>query len=333
MSSNISKCILVSSAGTATALNVVKSISRIPNLRVITADTNEKKMFATSSRWNTKHYQVPLASDGDAFISSLVDICTIEGLDAIYPIHDAEILAVATQRHRFPGNVVLPLNSSESIRNANDKLLNFHICQREGLPVPDTIVGTDLRHSDLERYGTLIRKPRSGVGSIGVRRITSFEGLLAHHDLTDAVLYQQECQGLEYTIDAIRVGAELVAVARERIEAKAGVCTKARVFVNQGLSALAWRIADVFDLHGLFCFQVIGDIAAGDVKIIDINPRCGGGTALSAAAGFPILEWHFSHVLGLIEASKFKEECLLRSRWRGEAIVCRYYEEIVTFTS
>ncbi|WP_423370305.1 ATP-grasp domain-containing protein [Burkholderia sp. LMG 32019] len=333
MPTNIQKCVLVTAAGTATAVNVIKSLSQTPGVRVVTTDSNERHMIAAPARWNTTHYQVPLASDTDAFVSALVAICEKEGVDAIYPIHDAEILAVTAHRARFPARVRLPALSADSVRNSNDKLLNFEICREAGLPVPDTIPGSKLQSSDIEHYHALIRKPRSGVGSVGVRRVTNFDGLDRQADLTDSIVYQQPCTGDEYTIDVLRVGSDLISVARERLETKAGVCTKARVFVHPNTDALARRIADVFELQGLFCFQVIGDIESGDLKIIDINPRCGGGTALSVAAGFPLLQWHFAALLDLQEASEFKSACLRRLAQGGEAIVCRHYEEIVTFSS
>ncbi|ALV57694.1 hypothetical protein TQ36_16265 [Burkholderia cenocepacia] len=163
--------------------------------------------------------------------------------------------------------------------------------------------------------------------------MTNFDELDRQADLSDSIVYQQPCTGDEYTIDVLRVGSDVISVTRERLEIKAGVCTKARVFVHPNTDTLARRIAEVFDLQGLFCFQVIGDIASGDLKIIDINPRCGGGTALSVAAGFPLLQWHFAALLDLQQASEFKNACVHRLKQGGESIVCRHYEEIVTFSS
>jgi carbamoyl-phosphate synthase large subunit len=326
------KTVLVTAAGTATAVNVIKRLAQIPGIRLVTTDSNPHHLIVAPTRWGTAHYQVPLATNVAAYVARLVEICELEKVDALYPIHDAEILAVVESRDRFPRHVRLPILTAESVRNSNDKWLNFNICRESGLPVPDTILGSNLRSQDVQVTKPLIRKPRSGVGSVGVRGVTRFDDLQPETDLTDAVVYQALCTGLEYTIDVLRHDNCLVAVARERLETKAGVCTKARVFLNPVIDVLARRIASVFGIYGLFCFQVIGDMERGNLKIIDINPRCGGGTALSAAAGFPLYEWHFSDVLGLDRASEFKETCERRIAQGGEAIVCRYYEETVTYT-
>jgi carbamoyl-phosphate synthase large subunit len=329
MLENAVKTVLVTAAGTATAVNIIKRLAQIPGIRLVTTDSNPRSLIAAPTAWHTTHYQVPLASDA-GYVPRLVEICELEKVDALYPIHDSEILAVVTHRNDFPKRVQLPALTPESVRNSNDKWLNFGICREAGLPVPDTFLGSRLQPHELAEAERLIRKPRSGVGSVGVRQVTRFDELKPDTDLTEGVVYQTLCSGPEYTVDVLRQDDCLVAVVRERLETKAGVCTKARVFFDPSIELLARRISNVFDIHGLFCFQVIGAIERGDVKIIDINPRCGGGTALSVAAGLPLYEWHFANILGLERATEFKEACERRIAQGGEAIVCRHYEEVVT---
>lgn len=323
------KTVLVTAAGTATAVNIIKRLAQLPGIRLVTTDSNPRSLIAAPTAWNTTHFQVPFASDA-GYVPRLVEICELEKVDALYPIHDAEILAVVSGRDAFPSRVRLPALTPESVRNSNDKWLNFGICTQAGLPVPETFLGSLLQPHELARVRSLIRKPRSGVGSVGVRQVTQFEELKSDTDLTDKVVYQALCTGTEYTIDVLRQDDHLVAIARERLETKAGVSTKARVFFNPSIDALARRISDVFGLDGIFCFQVIGTIGQDDLKIIDINPRCGGGTALSVAAGLPLFEWHFANVLGLESAAEFRDACVSRIAQGGEAIVCRHYEEVVT---
>jgi len=333
MNGSEARTVLVTAAGTATAVNVINRLVQIPGIRIVTTDTNPRHLIAAPARWNTTHYQVPPATDAVAFVAKLAELCDREGVDAIYPIHDAEIFAVSEHGERLPSRVNRPRVTAESVWRTIDKWLNFEICRNMHLPVPETILGSALRPTDVESARRLIGKPRQGVGSVGVRIVTRFEELASDTDLSDSVIYQHVCEGLEYTIDAISQDDCFFSVARQRLETKAGVCTKARVFVDQKINTLARRVASVFGLSGLFCFQVIGDIVSGELKIIDINPRCGGGTALSAAAGFPLYELHFASMLGLDSASTFRQACETRVAEGGEAIVCRYYEEVVTSKS
>ena len=144
------------------------------------------------------------------------------------------------------------------------------------------------------------------------------------------MLYQLPCQGSELTIDVLSLENSFVAIARERLETKAGVCTKARVFVDPWITELSRRVATAFGLAGLFCFQLMGDLLNYDFQIIDVNPRCGGGTALSAAAGFPIYEAYFSSMLELQERRRYTQLLDERVKINRSVTVCRYYEEVVT---
>jgi carbamoyl-phosphate synthase large subunit len=323
------KTLLITAAGTATAVNVIKSLSALEGVRIVTTDSNPAEMIASPTRWRTAHHQVPLASNVDAFVDALCRISQQEGVDAIYPIHDQEILAVAQARSRFGDSVRTPSLSAEAVQECNDKWTNFQKCRSHGLPVPDTVLGSRLTPENFA--GPMVRKPRRGVGSAGVRIVSAFDELRAD-DLAEDVIFQSGCMKPEFTIDVLALDDYFGAVVRDRLETKAGVCVKARVFFDPELTALSQRVATAFGLRGMFCFQVMTN-PAGGYSIIDINPRCGGGTALTDACGFPIYRTYFSDLLGLPDAAALKEQCRQREAKGGSALVCRYYEEVVTFES
>ena len=81
-----------------------------------------------------------------------------------------------------------------------------------------------------------------------------------------------------------RAGGPVQAVCRERLEVKAGVCTKARVFTDPQIGDLAERLGAGLGLEGAFCFQVMRDAARGWV-VTDVNARHGAGSRMSAAVG------------------------------------------------
>jgi|GEM_PF-1421316 len=325
-----SMTLLITAAGTTTSVNVIKYVAEMGNVRIVTADSNPAYLIAAPSRWSTSHHQVPPASQRHAFVASIKRICEEELVDAVYPVHDAEILAIAESCSSFPDRVQLPQNAYSTILNCNDKWISYDVCRNADLPVPRTILGSNLQRCEFTDGIEFVRKPRRGVGSYGVRRVKGFDELDAETDLNDESLYQVPCQGSEFTIDVLCLKDIFVAIVRERLEVKAGVCTKARVFVDPWITQLSRGVAKAFGLAGLFCFQLFGDLQNYDFQIIDINPRCGGGTALSAAAGFPIYEAYFSAMLGLQERDRYVHLCDERSKTPGSVTVCRYYEEVVT---
>ncbi len=323
------KTVLVTAAGTATAVNVIKSLSALEGVRIVTTDSNPAQLIAAPTRWQTTHYQVPLASDVEAFVDALSRIAKQESVDAIYPIHDQEILAVAQFRSRFNDTVKTPALTAAAVQECNDKWKNFQKCRASGLPVPDTLLGSELTAQNFA--APMVRKPRRGVGSAGVRVVNAYDELRPD-DLTEDVVFQSVCIKPEYTIDVLALDDYFGAVVRDRLETKAGVCVKARVFFDAELQALSQRVAAAFGLRGMFCFQVMTD-PAGGYRIVDINPRCGGGTALTDACGYPIYATYFSDLLGLPIAAALKDQCRQRTEQGGSALVCRYYQEVVTFES
>lgn len=321
--------VLITAAGTATSVGIIKYLSKLPRVRIVTTDTNEAALIPSPSRWNTTHYRVPSATAKAEFVDQLLQICKRERVDFLYPVHDLEIEAVVGSDTLFRPVVDFPELSVDTIRFCNDKWINCKICAAANLPVPLTWLGSCMPPDIFAKYGKLIRKPRFGVGSVGVRTVNSLDNIRLENERTEDVIYQTYCDGCEYTVDVLVVDGDVYAIARDRLETKMGVCTKARVFIDPLLVSLARQIKEAFNLSGLFCFQVVADRRAG-FQIIDINPRCGGGTALTAAAGFPVYEAYFSDRLKMETASRHRGMLAERVSSCVEALVCRYYEEVVT---
>ena len=109
-----------------------------------------------------------------------------------------------------------------------------------------------------------------------------------------------------------------MAVPRIRIQTKAGISTKGRVLKNRKIEDECKQIADFIGIRGPCCIQMKED-ENGIVKLVEINPRMGGGTIFTTLAGanFPMM------LIDLIEHKKVKVPEI------QEITVIRYYEEIV----
>jgi predicted ATP-grasp superfamily ATP-dependent carboligase len=111
-------------------------------------------------------------------------------------------------------------------------------------------------------------------------------------------------------------------VCRERLEVKAGVCTKARLFEDEVLADLGRRVAEGLDIRGSFCMQMMQNPQSNGWEITDVNCRPGAGTRLSAAAGVDVLSAWFADRWGE-DPARF-----LRPLSR-ECFVVRSYQEWV----
>lgn len=299
-------CVLVSAAGTATAYGILRSLRERwgDRLRLVAADINPPHLVAAAAVADATH-TVPLAADPE-FTAAITGLLRAEGATVWWPVVDLEIVVAAGLRDALPGvRLLAPPRATAEL--CLDKLALARRLDALGLPTPPTWPAEEARWQP----GGLVLKPRRGFGSRGVVFAEREQDLVRAGDL----VAQPRLTGPEVTIDALRTrdGATR-AVARERLEVKAGVSTKARVYEDEVLSDLAARLADGLELTGPFCFQVI----AG--AITDVNPRPGGGTRMTVAAGVDLHSAALADALG---------EPFALPRLERERFVVRHWEEVV----
>jgi carbamoyl-phosphate synthase large subunit len=135
----------------------------------------------------------------------------------------------------------------------------------------------------------------------------------------DAVVVEPFLPGKEYSVDVFSDldGRSYFAVPRWRIEVRAGVISKGKVERNLKIEQQSMSIAEFLKIKGPSCMQWKLD-EDGKPRLIEINPRLGGGTIISTLAGanFPalILQW--------IEVGRIDMPSI------REITVLRYYEEL-----
>jgi carbamoyl-phosphate synthase large subunit len=304
-------CVLAGAAGTATAYGLLRSLRARwgDAIRLVAADINPPHLVSASAVADAAH-QVPLAAD-PAFAARIVELVRAERVTVWWPVLDEEIVIAAGLREEL-GEVDVIAPSRATAELCLDKLAVAERLAALGLPTPAT---WPLEEARWDPAGIVV-KPRSGFGSRGVRIVEAEDELGAVRRAAEpGWVAQPRLGGDEFTIDALRTRAGTTrAVARQRIETKAGVATKARVFEDDALSDLAARLAEGLELVGPFCFQVI----AG--AITDVNPRPGGGTRMTVAAGVDLHCAALADVWGMpLELPPLD----------GERFVVRHWEEDV----
>lgn len=309
--------ILLTSAGTSTALGVVKGLSNNDYFEICTTDVNPYEILALGAFNILSHHVVPYASRGQEFVKRIDSLVEELSIDHIYPIHDEEI---RTLHGSSVERIVTRLSSLDTncIKKCTDKLMAHQICAEYSINSPKTLeVSTFLD----EPFFPAFMKPKIGVGSVGARLIRSHSDLF---DLDGDLVVQDVCEGPEITVDCLTWKGRTIAVARERMEIKSGVSTKARVFFSNELQIIANALADRFGLVGMFCFQVMR--YNNDWAVIDINPRSGGASAMLLACGINFYQEHFLIQAGLCDESRFNI-LAAKVRQMSASNVVRYYSE------
>lgn len=318
--------IAVGSAGSSTGLGCLRALSEAVaqghlGVRLLACDTNPEELVPAATEFD--FCRVPSAHDS-AFVEQTVSVLLSRGVSAFYPIHDAEIEVATRARAEFAVHGIEILAPEIScIELVRDKLRMAGVLTANDVPSPETWLLSDTVWQGLPLHA----KPRSGVGSVGAVLIDDAETLARQKTRSDAAgaIVQPYIPGVEITLDVYCPAAGQVAACscRERLQVKAGVCTKARVFEDQELFQLSAQVSAALGLTGSFCFQVRGTPDTGKWQVIDVNPRVGGATPMSLAVGLNFAAAHVLMHLGFDAAAVF-DRCA-----PGDLFVTRSFREHV----
>lgn len=231
-------------------------------------------------------YAVPKASE-PGYIDTLAEICQKEKVDFIIPLHEAEFGILSANRKLFENiGSVLVLSDEEIIGICKDKYKTAEFFAGYSIPCPHTYSKEDL--SDISF--PVIVKPADGMGSMGVYVCLDSDDLKYALKKSSNPIIQEKIEGTEFTMDVLcdMAGNVIYVVPRERLEVRDGEVNKSRVVMDEGIIDLSKKVVEAMKKEGtvrgpltLQCFKT----KDGTLKMLEINPRFGGGVPLSFASG------------------------------------------------
>lgn len=159
---------------------------------ILVATDNSK--YAPALYFADKQYIVPRIDD-PTYIDILLDICKNEHINAVTTFIDPEIMLLAGNREKFSAlgvEVLAPY--TETAKLSFDKYEMFKYLTRNGINTVRTW-GTIEEFNAARKRGEIdlpvFVKPRTGSGSVGARRVDSYE-VLAEAMKADPSLIIQE---------------------------------------------------------------------------------------------------------------------------------------------
>jgi carbamoyl-phosphate synthase large subunit len=121
---------------------------------------------------------------------------------------------------------------------------------------------------------------------------------------------------------ANRQGRCLCAVPRRRIEVRGGEVSKGITVRNERIMKLAAQICETLPgAYGPLNIQLFHDEATGDLNVIEINPRFGGGFPLAWQAGAKFPKWIIEEILGRPSTAAFDE-------WADQLVMLRFFSAV-----
>ena len=249
-------------------------------LEIFGADISE---LAPALFFCDKKVIVPLISD-NAYVPALIDICRENGIDALIPTIDTDLLLLSEKASEFEavGTKVL-ISAPEKIAICRDKNFTSDFFVSCGLKAPET-------YNDCALYDggfPCFIKPKDGSSSIDAYKINSSEELYEFANRVDDYVIQPFVDGEEYTVDIFCDfdGSPVFITPRKRIAVRAGEVLKTEIVSDGIIIDECKKIIEKFKPAGAITVQLIKDKNTGDDFYIEINPRYGGGAPLSIMAG------------------------------------------------
>lgn len=225
--------------------------------------------------------------------ATLVAACRERHISAIIPTRDGELAWFAQRRDELAAaGIAVMVSPAAAIGNCSDKLVFAQLLREWGAPAIET-------RTTVGAWPRQVVKERFGAGSRGLGLDLDPAAATSHAAKLEAAIFQPFVAGRELSIDCYVDGRGrcLGAVARRR---EVVVNGESQVTASERHPRLETLCADLsvrLGLRGHACWQVIED-AAGGLHIIECNPRVGGASTLSWAAGLDSLAWFLIEARG-----------------------------------
>ncbi|MDM1324952.1 ATP-grasp domain-containing protein [Acinetobacter pseudolwoffii] len=265
----------------------------------------------------------------DDYIPTLLNIVKDYHVNAIISLNDLELPILSNYKQEFTAlGAEVIISDSAVIDICFDKIKTRDFLASIGLKTPLTFINYDEALQALKEGQLtfpLVLKPRWGSASIGIEFPESPEEFeLAYkllmiklkntilfeaskNELDAAILIQQKLNGPEYGMDIVNdLNQEyFTTVVRKKLSMRAGETDKAISVIDQRFSDIGKKIAEYLQHTGnLDCDVFEQD---GELYVLELNPRFGGGYPFSHEAGMNTIQAYLAWLAGEKLESSFNQ--------------------------
>jgi carbamoyl-phosphate synthase large subunit len=305
--------VLVPGAAGPAGINTIKSLKMAGfSGKIIATDSS---ILSAGFFMASAHVVMPKVVDEVNYMMKLEQVINDHNIEVLMPSSGYDIQPYSKHRKQIEELGAKPVVSDlESMEICYDKMMTFQKLNGK-FDMPFTTTNPD----KIPEF-PIIAKPRREKGGYNMMIIEHENDLRQATSKFPDLIFQEYLPGAEYTIDVLcdLNKKPLVAVPRIRLETIGGISTKGKVVHDPQIERICMDIADYVGIRGPCCIQM-KEAKDGTLKLVEVNPRMGGGTIFAALAGvnFPAL------ILDMV-----KENEIITPSF-SEVTIVRYFEEIV----
>ncbi|MFO7901156.1 MAG: ATP-grasp domain-containing protein [Pirellulaceae bacterium] len=240
------------------------------------------------------------------YVDVMVALCRKWKVKLLFSLHDWDAPVIARARHRFFEVGTIPvMGSADLLAKCLDKYATAQAMDGLGVPVPKTVLSLAAAEELAKGFGfPLVVKPRWGQGSVGLFVVWSFDELRWAYALSELtakrfaaacpeidveepqIVVQQCVQGDEYGCDIVNdlAGGFRRAFVKRKFGMRSGETDIAESVDMPQIAGSSRKVGE-WSRH-LGCMDsdwIVG--ADGVPRLIELNPRFGGGYPFTHCAG------------------------------------------------
>ncbi len=242
---------------------------------------------------------VPTIASGK-YIYALLRLVRKEKVDLLVPLLDLELPLLAEAADRFADLGCCALISAPSvIRTCRDKMATYRALTEAGIDTPATWPWRELIKRKRHRFPYYL-KPRRGSAAVGNFVVKNRDELMTFGRRVSDAIVQEFVEGTEYTLDVYTGfdGRPRCVVPRKRLEVRSGEVSKALIVKDPAVMTIGCEVAKALQAcRGVITVQCMVT-ADGRIRVIEINPRFGGGVPLAIHAGADFPRWIMAELVG-----------------------------------
>lgn len=312
--------ILITAIGSMSAECVISALIKQGH-QIIGCDIYPSEWHYVSRLCN-KVYQIPLATENQAYINALTTICLEQQIHALIPLTDIEIDILNKWRTHFINlNILLCIQSEYTLSIARNKYqLHHFFLEDKNVPSIPTYKASEIYSAEIPL--PCIAKPYNGRSSEGLMLLSTKEELSAVQ-FKENYIIQKFIKGAIYTVDYIRCQrtSEDFAIPRqELLRTKNGAGLTIQLSNNSILKELVSYIGNRLEING--CINMEFLYANEQFYLIDINPRFSAGIAFSYLASYDMINSHLNCFINKDIMPKIRyQETLMTKKYKEEILI------------
>ncbi|MCP4453429.1 MAG: ATP-grasp domain-containing protein, partial [Planctomycetes bacterium] len=257
------------------------------------------------------------------YLADIREIVKTHRVGLLVPTVDLDLKALARQRkHLSETGCRVLVSNPRVVKICQDKRRTHDFLTRHGIDTPETVSVETQLSTQVLPYPCYVKPWNGYAGKFNWCAQSRQDLKWLSKKVPDAIC-QAFVTGDEFTCDVYVDGANQVrcAVPRQRLEIRSGEVSKARVVMAPDVIEVALHVVRQLKAGpGVITVQLIRT-PESQLKVIEINPRFGGGVPLSIKARADFPKWILQELAGQIPSIKPETFC-------DDLVMLRYDEEV-----